>query len=334
MSPRAGGIPTIRCFPSADRAFSVAVDQAIDAIGDLSASDAASRLEHLLRQRYPSARVSPQDPLATFAGEPRVWYVYRRDAPPPDSGADTESGVAGLNGSGAVDETAPTPEAEPSAVRRTARPVYSAAAIATMVGVPLAILVGWDEDDGFVRPSPATTGHRLYSRDDLEDLLTVKRLTTAGRSADAIRSTLAEERARRAARPFGSSPSGHRMLVLLAERDPYAAEMAEYFLRTEGYDVEVSYSAIDAEAIAATRTPDVSVVELLLSGGAGAELCARLKARTGAVVVAISTLDFEDAALRSGADAFLRKPLDPLALVSTIRDLLGESALVRSSVTQ
>jgi hypothetical protein len=38
--------------------------------------------------------------------------------------------------------------------------------------------------------------------------------------------------------------------------------------------------------------------------------------------------------MRLGADAFLRKPLEPLALVSTARDMLGSSALVRASHKQ
>jgi len=118
--------------------------------------------------------------------------------------------------------------------------------------------------------------------------------------------------------------------VLLAERDPYAAEFSEYFLRTEGYDVEVALTALEAETRAAELLPDLAVVELLISGGAGAELCARLKVRPEAKVLAISTLDFEDGALRAGADAFLSKPFDPLAFVSTVKDLLGESAMLRS----
>ena len=39
----------------------------------------------------------------------------------------------------------------------------------------------------------------------------------------------------------------------------------------------------------------------------------------------------EAARRRAGADAFLMKPLDPLAFVSTVKDLLGESALVRAA---
>jgi CheY-like chemotaxis protein len=48
-------------------------------------------------------------------------------------------------------------------------------------------------------------------------------------------------------------------------------------------------------------------------------------------VLAVSALDQQDRALTAGAQAFIRKPLDPLALVSAVRDLIGTSAMVRSS---
>jgi CheY-like chemotaxis protein len=310
------GTPSIRCFPSADRAFAQEVSRALASLPEPGAPDAPQRLEQLLRERYPAAAVSPQDPLASFTGQSRIWYVYRRDSPSP---APQPAGAA---------------DAEPTEQQgRRSRPIYSAAATASMVGVPISIVIGWDEQEGYVRPAPSSTGVRLYSRDDLQDLLTVKRLTTAESSPDEIRAALGAERARR--RAGGRTGSGHRrrMLVLLAERDPYAAEMAEYFLRTEGYDVDVAFSNAEAESRVVERSPDVAVVELLISGGAGAELCARLKAQTAGAVVAICALDFEEAALRSGADAFLRKPYDPLELVSTIKDLLGESAMLRP-VTQ
>ena len=45
-------------------------------------------------------------------------------------------------------------------------------------------------------------------------------------------------------------------------------------------------------------------------------------------MLAISVLEARDEALAAGADAFLQKPFDPLELVSTVKDLLGVSALV------
>jgi len=336
-----GRRPIIRSFPRADRAFQEEVERLVRTAGlDLSGDEAPARLEALLRERYPAARVNPQDPLASFGDDTQVWYVYRRDAPAAEAAADPAGGppppiadLAAKESPEAFPEPAAPAELPPAARSpHASRPIYSAAASAAMIGVPVSILVGWDETFGYVSARPTGSGVRLYSRDDIEDLLTVKRLTTAGEEPEAIRAALAEARAMRKAGPFGIHGSGRRMLILLAERDQYAAEMAEYFLRTEGYDVDVAFTAQEAEGRAADRRPDLSIVELLISGGGGAELCARLKAQTGAAVVAISTLDFEDAALRSGADAFLTKPLDPLALVSTIKDLLGESALVRPRV--
>ena len=120
--------------------------------------------------------------------------------------------------------------------------------------------------------------------------------------------------------------------VLIAERDPFAAEYSEYFLRTEGYAVHVSFDSEAARAILEEDPPSVAVIDLLISGGAGLDLC-RLAQNGGAArVLAVSTLDSRDQAMDAGADAFLLKPLDPLQFVSTVRDLLGTSAYLRRSV--
>jgi len=76
------------------------------------------------------------------------------------------------------------------------------------------------------------------------------------------------------------------------------------------------------------------VVELLISGGTGAELCRRLKEAGVPACLAISTLEGRDAALGAGADAFLQKPLDPLQFVSTVKDLLGKSAFLQGATSR
>jgi DNA-binding response OmpR family regulator len=103
--------------------------------------------------------------------------------------------------------------------------------------------------------------------------------------------------------------------------------MIEYVLRTEGYEVTVALDARDALDVFARTTPDLVIVELVISGGVGMELCREL-ADAGALVIAVSSLAVGDAAIEAGAEAFLRKPLDPLHALSTARDLLGTSALV------
>ena len=76
--------------------------------------------------------------------------------------------------------------------------------------------------------------------------------------------------------------------------------------------------------------PSLAVIELLISGGSGLNLC-RFAKEDGVPVVAVSVLGCRDQAIKAGADAFLLKPLDPLQLVSTARDLLGSSSFLRAA---
>ena len=135
----------------------------------------------------------------------------------------------------------------------------------------------------------------------------------------------------RAGWPAPASDGGSnrtQLLVLLAERDPVAAELVQFFLRTEGYEVKLALAVEEAEEQWLESRPQLAIVELMISGGTGAELCRRLKQREAGAVIAISSLEARDEALASGADAFLQKPFEPLELVSTVKDLVGTSALV------
>jgi CheY-like chemotaxis protein len=211
----------------------------------------------------------------------------------------------------------------------TSQPLYSIGAVARMLDIPPATLRTWEERYGLPVPERSPGGHRLYSRDQVDQLRFVKVQLTEGMApADAHR--LLAERLASGALSFSEPDAGQtRLLILLAERDPHAAELSEYFLRTEGYTVA---SALDAEEAAhkfEELTPSVIVIDLLISGGGGLELCEQLRQRSDVPILAISTLDTSHAALEAGADAFLQKPLDPLQLVSAVKDLLGASAFLR-----
>ena len=119
--------------------------------------------------------------------------------------------------------------------------------------------------------------------------------------------------------------------VLLAERDSYAAEFAEYFLKTEGFDVVLALDATDAVGAVEADRPQLAIIDLLISGGAGLELCRDVQAR-GIPVLALSSIATRDAALEAGASAFLQKPVEPLQLVSAARDLLGTSSFLNEVV--
>lgn len=207
--------------------------------------------------------------------------------------------------------------------------IYSIGAVARMLGVPTATLRTWEERYGIVVPDRSPGGHRLYTRDHVEQLRFVLRSIEQGmQPADAHR-LLADRLSDAPDQEVAITGSETRLVIMLAERDPNAAELAEYFLRTEGYETIMALEAREAEAVFEDRSPHLAVVDLLISGGAGPGLCRTFRER-GALVLAISPLESRDEALEYGADAFLQKPLDPLQLVSTVKDLLGQSAFLRT----
>jgi len=197
--------------------------------------------------------------------------------------------------------------------------VYSIGAVARMLDLPVATIRNWEERYAAILPERSAGGQRLYSHRQVEALRYVADQVARGLSAaDAHR--LLSERAARQPEPDDRA----RPLVLIAERDPVAAQLAQSVLRSEGYEVEPVFGAAVAEALWLERRPQLAIVELMISGGQGADLCRRLKRHDIGAVLASSALEGRDEALAAGADAFLQKPVDPADLLAAVKDLLTE----------
>jgi DNA-binding transcriptional MerR regulator len=213
--------------------------------------------------------------------------------------------------------------------------IYSIGAVARMLGVPTQTLRAWEDRYQQIVPTRSGGGQRLYSRDQVDQLSFSRNQIEQGlQPADAHR-VLAQQRHQDAAsipvERHRSARAGVDVAttVLLAERDPYAAEFAEYFLRTEGYVVRIVLEPAAAADILRDEPPSVLVVDLLIAGCAGLALCRAARDNGSVPVLAVSAVDQRDQAFAAGAEAFLLKPLDPLQFVSTIRDLIGTSAFLR-----
>jgi DNA-binding transcriptional MerR regulator len=213
--------------------------------------------------------------------------------------------------------------------------IYSIGAVARMLGVPAQTLRAWEDRYQQIVPARSSGGQRLYSRDQVDQLSFIRNQIGLGlQPADAHR-LLAEQHHEDAAsmpvdqrRSAGGSVDVART-VLLAERDSYAAEFTEYFLRTEGYVVRIVLDPAAAAEILRDEPPSVLVVDLLIAGGAGVALCRTARDNGSVPVLAVSAVDQREQALAAGAEAFLLKPLDPLQFVSTVRDLVGTSAYLQ-----
>ena len=169
-----------------------------------------------------------------------------------------------------------TPPVQPGAgdSRSGQRPVYSIGAVARMLGVDVGTLRTWEDRYAVVVPSRSPGGQRVYSRDDLEHLRFVLGAMQDGVGAADAHRLLGEEMGV-AEQSQRARTSDKAVLILLAERDHFAAELVEYLLRTEGYDVSVAFGPDAAEKAQRDLSPDLSVVDLMISGG-GLRLCQQL----------------------------------------------------------
>jgi CheY-like chemotaxis protein len=213
------------------------------------------------------------------------------------------------------------------------RAVYSIGAVARMLAIPVATIRNWEERYGAIVPERSPGGHRLYSREQVEQLRFVAAEVSGGRSAADAHRLLADHNAPGQPLVREGPSTGPRFLVLVAERSPVAADLEQFFLRSEGYDVRVASSFGEAEQQWVERRPQLAIVELMISGGMGVELCRRLK-RHGGAVLAVSVLEARDEALAAGADAFLQKPLDRAELVAVVKELLGAGSPVDRRVRE
>ena len=106
-------------------------------------------------------------------------------------------------------------------------------------------LRAWEDRYQQIVPARSSGGQRLCSRDQVDQLSFIRNQIEQGlQPADAHQHLLAPASGEAASIPVEQRPSAPASVdaattVLLAERDSYAAEFANYFLRTEGYVVRI-----------------------------------------------------------------------------------------------
>ena len=113
--------------------------------------------------------------------------------------------------------------------------------------------------------------------------------------------------------------------ILVVDDDTALAEMIGIVLRTEGF--EPSFCADGAIAIDAFHAskPDLILLDLMLPGMDGIEVCSHIRAESGIPIIMLTAKsDTADVVkgLESGADDYMVKPFNPKELVARIRTRL------------
>jgi two-component system response regulator RegX3 len=113
--------------------------------------------------------------------------------------------------------------------------------------------------------------------------------------------------------------------VLVVEDEESFSDALAYLLRREGYEVAVAESGPDALTLFDRSGADLVLLDLMLPGLSGTEVCRALRQRSGVPIIIVTARDAEIdkvVGLELGADDYVTKPYSSRELVARIRAVL------------
>lgn len=119
--------------------------------------------------------------------------------------------------------------------------------------------------------------------------------------------------------------------ILLVEDDPALVELLTFHFQREEFDVDTTADGEEALLLARESPPDVVILDWMIEGVSGIEVCRRLRRapETAAVPVIMLTARGEEAdrirGLETGADDYVTKPFSPRELVARVAAVLRRS---------
>jgi len=126
-----------------------------------------------------------------------------------------------------------------------------------------------------------------------------------------------------------------RPALLLVDDDPTLLAVLARRMAREGYEVLTAPSGAQALTQLEQRWPSLLIVDLMMPGMDGFELCARVKRIADLPIIVLSAVDASEAkvrALEDYAEDYITKPFDPDELVARVQRVLRRSATGHSQV--
>ena len=113
--------------------------------------------------------------------------------------------------------------------------------------------------------------------------------------------------------------------ILLVEDEEHIASLVELYLENDGYTVEHVGDGVSAIAAAERLKPALVILDVMLPGMDGLEVCKRLRAHSKVPIIMLTARDGEVdrvLGLELGADDYVTKPFSPRELVARVKAVL------------
>ncbi len=117
--------------------------------------------------------------------------------------------------------------------------------------------------------------------------------------------------------------------ILVIEDDPATLRLIDYSLKQEGYQVITAPNGLDGIRKALGELPDLVILDVMLPGLDGFEICYRLRSEPATAKLPILMFSAKaqeidkETGMKVGADAYLTKPSAPAEIVSHVAKLLA-----------
>jgi DNA-binding response OmpR family regulator len=121
--------------------------------------------------------------------------------------------------------------------------------------------------------------------------------------------------------------------ILIVEDEPMVAEVVQRYLIRDGYAVDVAHDGLSALAAYDRFQPDLLVLDVMLPGLDGLEVCRRIRARADTPIIMLTARAEEVdklVGLEIGADDYMTKPFSPRELAARVKTVLRRAAPIRS----
>ncbi|KAB2344783.1 response regulator transcription factor [Actinomadura rudentiformis] len=122
-----------------------------------------------------------------------------------------------------------------------------------------------------------------------------------------------------------ANPADTTGRILVVDDDPTVAEVVARYLLRDGHQVECVADGVEALRRAQGDPPDLVVLDLMLPGMGGLEVCRRLRQTSPVPIVMLTALGQETdrlVGLETGADDYVTKPFSPRELALRVRSVL------------